>query len=360
MVRMVVEDDASLRLAAVVLDPDYPEDGRRAFADFLAHDVPNFAGWLSALRKKIPGLFPATCVMVDTGEQLRFALADADCVIVEALRFGPEELAAASRLKLVQKFGGLTRNIDLEACARRNVVVSVQRRRVNAAVAEHGFTLMIALAKRLIELNGVVDEVGLRKAGFRPDPFDRRYTSNSNFARVPGLRTLNQSTLGVLGLGEVGREVASRARAFGMRTLYYQRTRLSAVEEDRLGVRYATMDELLRESDFVSIHLPITDGTRGLLNRDALARLKPGAILINVARAEIIDHEAVVEALESGHLGGFALDVGYQEPANADEPLKRFPNVILTPHTAPASRRNVLEDMEEMCLGMWTTLKGRK
>lgn len=359
MIRIVVENDPAVRLAPAVLDPNFPEEGRRAFADFLAHDEPDFAGWLTALHKRIPGLFPASCVIVDTPEELRRELADADGVIIEGLRFGAEELAASPRLKFVQKFGGLTGNIDIEACAKRNVVVDVQRRRVNVAVAEQGFMFMIALAKRVTELNGRVDDAALRNAGFRPDPFNRRFTVNSNFARVPGLRTMHGSVLGALGLGEIGREVASRAKAFGMRTLYHQRTRLSAVEEDRFGVRYVSMDELLRESDFVSIHLPLTDATRGLFNRDTFARLKPGAIVVNTARAEIVNHAAVVEALESGRLGGFALDTGYQEPAKVDEPLKRFPNVILTPHTAPANRQNVLEDMEEMCLKMWAALKAQ-
>jgi lactate dehydrogenase-like 2-hydroxyacid dehydrogenase len=239
------------------------------------------------------------------------------------------------------------------------VAVDVQRRRVNIAVAEQAFMFLIALAKRVTELNHLVDEASLRAAGFRPDPFDRRYTVNSNFARIPGLRTLHGSVLGALGVGEIGREVASRAKAFGITTLYYQRSRLSHVEEERLGLRYVTFDELLRSADFISIHLPLTDSTRGMFNRDVFARMKPGAILVNTARAEIVDHDDVVEALGSGRLGGFALDTGYREPAAPDEPLKSFANAILMPHTAPANRQNVLDDMEEMCLKMWTALKTR-
>jgi phosphoglycerate dehydrogenase-like enzyme len=357
MPRIVIEKDPALGLAAVVLDPSGPEDGRRAFADFLAHDEPDFAGWCERLHAKIPGLFPAETILVDSPEALKAALADADGVIVEGLKIGEAELAGAKKLAFVQKFGGLPANIDVAACERRGISVMVQRRRVNIAVAEHGFALMIALAKRLNVLDGLVDDAGLRQAGYRPDPFDRRYTVNSNFARVPGLRTLHGSVLGALGLGEVGREVASRAKAFGMTVLCHQRRPLSAQEEKELGVTYASLDDLLRRSDFVSVHLPLTESTRGFINRDAFARMKPGAILVNIARAEIIDYDDLLQALREKRLGGFGLDTGYKEPADPDEPLRGFKEVMLTPHTAPAGRGNVLADMEEMCLKMWKALR---
>lgn len=360
MTRIVIEKDPALRLAAAVLDPSFPEDGRRAYADFLAHDEPDFFGWCDRLHARIPGLFPAEVVQVETPEELKAALPDADGVIVESLRIGEDELARATKLAFVQKFGGSTVNIDSAACARRGIAVTAQIRRVNIAVAEHGFALMIALAKRLNVLNGLVDDASLRQAGFRPDPFDRRYTVNSNFARVPGLRTLHGSVFGALGLGEVGREVASRAKAFGMTVLYYQRHQLPADQEAQLGVAYAPLEELLGRSDFVSVHLPLTDSTHGFLNRAAFAQMKPGTILVNIARAEIVDYDDLLQALRDKRLGGFGLDTGFREPAAPDEPLRGFREVMLTPHTAPAGRANVLLDMEEMCLKMWTALKAAR
>lgn len=361
--RIVLENDPALRLVPVVLDPESPDAALRAYADFVAHDEPDFEAWCHDLRRKIPGLYPASVTTVDTAEEMKRELPDADGLIVESLDVAESDLALAPNLAFVQKFGGLAPNIDIEACVRHRVAVNVQRRRVNVAVAEQAFMFLIALAKQVVTLNGVVDEKRLRDAGFRPDPFDRRYTVNSNYGRVPGLHTLHGSVLGAIGMGEVGREVALRAKAFGMRTLYYKRTRLTAAEEEYLGIDYAPMERLLQESDFISIHLPLTDATRGMFNRDVFGKLKPGAILVNVARAAIVDHDAVVEALDGGRLGGFALDAGYDEPARADEPLLRFPNAILMPHTAPATRRNVLLDMEEMCLKMWEALQaapGRK
>lgn len=358
MPRIVIERDPALRVAAAVLDPSGPEERRRAYADFLAHDEPDFAGWCHRLHARIPGLYPAQVIEVEDSAALHKALPGADAVIVESLAIGEEELTAAGKpLAFVQKFGGRTTNIDVAACEKRGIPVLTQKRRVNIAVAEHGIALMIALAKRLNVLNGLVTDAGLREAGFRPDPFDRRYTVNSNFARVPGLKTLYGSTLGALGLGEVGADVASRARAFGMTVLYHQRRQLPAADEAALGVTYATRDELLRRSDFISLHLPLNNETRGFIDRRAFAQMKPGAVLINIARSELVDYNDLLEALRQKRLGGFGLDTGYKEPAPEDEPLRGFSEVLLTPHTAPAGRENVLRDMEEMCLKMWDALR---
>jgi phosphoglycerate dehydrogenase-like enzyme len=264
---------------------------------------------------------------------------------------------------VVQKFGTVVRNIDVAACTDKGVAVEILRRRVNIAVAEQALALMLALAKRICELKGVVDEPALRRAGFDPTPYDRRYTGNSNFARIPGLKTLFGSTLGIIGMGEIGREVASRGASFGMRILYYQRNRINPLDEMALSAAYAPLEEVMEKSDYISIQLPASPGTRGLLGRNELTRIKPGAVLVNVARAELIDHEALLDVLSSGRLGGFALDVGYSEPANPDDPLLNYRQsgrVILMPHTAVAARQNNLNDLEEMCLKLWRSIQLRQ
>lgn len=356
MVRIVVEEDKFLRMLPVIFDPGTPEEHQRAIADFFACDEPDFAGWCRRVRQQIPGLFPAEIAFARDQADLKDKLATAAGVVVESLRIGDAELAAAPHLAIVQKFGGLVPNIDLEACARHGVAVDMLRRRVNVAVAEQAFALMIGLVKRLCELNGVVHEAAVRKAGFDLAPYDRRYTGNSNFARIPGLKTLRGATLGLIGLGEIGGELARRARAFEMDILYFQRHRLSPVEEAGLGARHASLAELMERSDVVSIQLPLNESTRGMIDRGLLQRLKPGAIFVDVARAELIERAALYEALDSGRLGGFGIDVGYEEPARADEKLLTYPNVIYLPHTAVASRQNALDDVEEMCLKLWRAI----
>ena len=147
-----------------------------------------------------------------------------------------------------------------------------------------------------------------------------------------------------------------------MRILYHQRNPIGAIEEHRYGARYAALGELLEQSDYVAIQLPMNESTRGFLGREQLGRIKPGAILVNAARAELIDRDALVAALASKRLGGFALDVGYSEPAKPDDPLLKFKdgNAILVPHTAIANRENGLMDMEEMCLKLWRAIMQRR
>lgn len=352
MKKVLVEEDPILKVVPVVLDPATPEEHRRAVADFYRFDEPDFEGWCSRLRERLPNLYPAKVVLAKDQDDLRSKIGDADGVIVESLRIGVAELDAATKLSVVQKWGGIVSNIDVDACKQRDVAVSSHRRYVNIAVAEQALAFMLALGRRICELDGVVEEDRLREAGWDPTPYDRRYTGNSNFARITGLQGLHGSVLGALGLGEIGREVAMRANAFGMKVLYHQRSRMSANDEASLGATYCSFEEMLQRSDFVSIHLPLNESTRGLLDRKALQQMKNGAILVNIARAEIVDRDALMEALDAGRLGGFGLDVGYAEPAQPGEPLLKYKNVILVPHTAPAHRRYGLNDWEEMLTKM--------
>ena len=356
MIKIVVESDAFLKCIAVILDPTASTEYQRAVADWFSPDEPDFLSWVRQVQGRYPGLFPAQVVMPEDDEEFRKHLSDADVAIVERMIIGPAELNAAKRLKVVQKFGSIVSNIDVVACHARGVAVEVQRRRINIAVAEHAFALMIALSRRLNQLNGLVDSKRLGDAGFDTRPFDRRYTGNSNYARIGGLVPMQGAVFGALGFGEIGREVASRCAAFGMTILYHQRSRMTSVEEVAYGATFVSLDELLTRSDYVSIHLPINASTKGLINRAALERMKPGAFLVNVARPDIVDRDALIKALDQGRLGGFGLDVGYEEPARPDEPLLKYKNVILTPHTAPGTRQSGMKDVEEMCFKMWRRL----
>lgn len=348
MPKIVAEDDVIIRTAQVILDPDTDPERYAAIADYYHVDVPGFDEWVAQVRASIPNLYPARFEMVGDQDEFRAALADADGVICESLRVGPDELAIAPKLKVVQKFGTDTRNIDGAACAARGVAVKTLRRRVNVAVAEHAFAMMMAMAKKLCLLNHRIDEESLREAGFKPRMHDRRHAAAANWGRVYGLRTLYGSTVGCLGLGEIGREVASRASAFGANVLYYQRNRLPENIEKPLGAEYCGFDELLQRSDFVSVHLPINDSTRGLIDANAFAQMKDGSFLINISRAAIIDRQALMDVLASDRLGGVALDVHYEEPSPPDEPLKNYQKALLTPHSAVASRVNGAADMEEL------------
>jgi phosphoglycerate dehydrogenase-like enzyme len=362
MTRIVIEEDHFLKIVPVVLDPATPEPHRRAVADFFAHDEPDFLGWCGRLQKRLPGLYPAEVAFAADEADLAAKIADADGAVVESFRIDDATLADARRLAIVHKFGTITTNIDLAACAARGVAVATLRRMVNVAVAEQACALMLALAKRIGEFNGVVDAAALRAAGYKVRPQQSRYIGYSNFAGITGLKTLFGATLGIVGFGEVGCEVALRMRGFGMNVVYFQRTPLAPPVEQELGARYLPLNDLMAQADYILIQLPLNLTTRGLIGREALGRIKPGAVLIDVARAELIDHDALIDALAAGRLGGLGLDVLYGEPADPSEPLLRYRdgNVILMPHTAVGARANALHDIETLCVNLWRAIATKR
>jgi phosphoglycerate dehydrogenase-like enzyme len=274
-------------------------------------------------------------------------------VVAESLVVGSREIAAAGgALRIVQKYGTVLSNIDTAACEQAGVRVLTLRRRANISCSEHALALMLALARKIHETAGLISVESLTAAGYAPTQYDRAHTANANWARITGTRNLYGRQLGIVGLGEIGRELAIRAAAFGMHIVYSQRHRLSAREETQYRAGYASLDELLAASDFVSLHLPFNDSTRGIIGPRELGLIKPGAILVNVSRPPLVDRAALLEALRSGRLGGFGLDPHYDAPGRADDPLLGFRNVIVTPHLAAAPRSNSLSDFEELLLGI--------
>ncbi len=252
--------------------------------------------------------------------RLREAVAGARALVVRnRTRVDAALLAAAPSLAVVGRLGTGLDNLDLEACRRRGVTV-VHAGEANArAVAEMTLALMLALARRLVPAH----------ASTAAGAWERETWAGSELA---GRR------LGILGFGRVGRAVARLGGCLGMRVLTHH-PRLApgdpALREAR--VRLVDLDRLLAEADFLTVHLPITPETAGLLDGERLARLRRGAFLVNVARGGIVDEEALVRLLESGRLGGAALDVRAAEPPPRDELAARLaalPNVILTPHLA--------------------------
>ena len=355
MKRIVVESDHFLKIIPVILDPETSEEHARALADFYAHDLPDFAGWCERFRAEISGLYPARVVFAEDQSDFDAKLEDADAAVVESFRITAPALARAKHLRAVQRFGAAPTGIDIAACKERGIAVLTLRRIGNVAVAEQVFALLIALSKRLVEFNRVVTAEQLQQAGYPVRPFDRRFVGGSNYARIPGLRMLHRSTLGIIGLGEVGREVAARAAAFEMSILYHQRNRLAPPDEMTLGARHVALHQLMANSDYIVVQLPLNESTRGIIDRKALDAVKQGAILVNAARAHLVDRDALVDALKSGRLAGLGMDIGYAEPADPEDPLLAFDkgNVILQPHLAIADRINGLNDIRQLCLNLW-------
>jgi phosphoglycerate dehydrogenase-like enzyme len=216
-------------------------------------------------------------------------------------------------LELVLQTGGHAYHVDAAAAAGRGIVVALGRRAVmpSAAVPELTFGLMLAVLRRIHPL------AGRMASGEWPPAMGH---------------TLAGRTLGVLGLGRHGRPVARIAAAFGMLVLAWDRDPGRAYPDDEPVAERLPLDDLLERSDVVSVHLKLSPESEGLLDRGRLARMRPGAVLVNTARGAIVDEPALVEALAAGRLGGAGLDVFATEPLPADHPLRSLPNVVLTPH----------------------------
>lgn len=345
---IVVEEDRVLRLIQVILDPQTTVERLSAFADFNSTDQADFSGWLAQIRNKLLALFPATVQLVGNQEELQQYLPDADAVIVESLEIGEAELKLGAKLKVIYQFGVLADNINDAACKQWDIPVFTLRRRTNIAMAEHTMMLVLALAKRLPTITHRLTENQMVAAGAPFRPYDTRHTAGANYARIPELRTLHDCTLGLLGFGEIGREVARIANVFGLTIFYYKKNRLSTVEEAELNVTYCEFDELFKKSDFLSVHVPYSEKTKDLVSKPQLNSMKPGSYLINTSRAHIVNHDALLESLNSGKLAGAAADVHYKEPVEESEPLLQLQQFIMTPHLGGGSRMNGLKDAEVM------------
>lgn len=222
-------------------------------------------------------------------------------------------------LVLVANFGVGYDRIDVAACTARGVAVTNTPGVLDAATADLAFALLLAARRRVVEGDRRVRE-GRWLGGWADGGLARELTG---------------STLGIVGLGRIGSAVARRARGFDLRVLYTQRTRLPADRERDLAVEWRTLDELLAESDAVTLHAPRTPQTVGLLDARRLALLRDGAVLVNTARAELVDEQALVGELAGGRLIA-GLDVFWDEP-RVPEALLGLPNVVLTPHIGSAT-----------------------
>jgi D-3-phosphoglycerate dehydrogenase len=241
------------------------------------------------------------------------AIRDADGLLVRsATKVTAEVLEAAEKLKVIARAGVGVDNVDVAAASRRGVVVVNTPGGNTVTTAEHAIALLVALARHVPQATASM------KSG--------KWEKN----RFKGIELYNR-TLGVVGLGNVGRVVADRARGLGMRVIAFD-PYISAEVARKQDVELTTLDELLARSDAITLHVPRSKETLGLLGRAAFEKMRPGVLIVNAARGGIVDEEALAEALQSGKVGGAALDVFAEEPPPPDHPLLHMDKVICTPH----------------------------
>jgi glyoxylate reductase len=246
-------------------------------------------------------------------------------------------------VRVISNFGVGVDHIDVNAAAERNIPVGNTPGVLDGATADMAFTLLLAAGRRLVEGD--------------------RYARGPDFVRYdPSYllgREIHGTTLGIIGLGRIGEQIARRARGFDMKVLYHNRSRRLEVE-DALQARLVSRDELLGMSDYIVLAVPLTPETRGLIGRSELARMKPTAILINIARGPVVDTEALAEALAARTIHHAALDVTDPEPLPRDHPLLRLDNVTITPHLGSATEQTRLRMAEISVENLLAGLNGQQ
>ena len=261
---------------------------------------------------------PYTVYDQTSQDQVAERIGDADVVMTNRLKINDDVLDKCPNLKFVSALGTGYDMIDVPACRARGVEVCNIPGYSTISVSQHAFTLLLSLAT----------DIG----GYRRAVRDGRWTGQPDFRyQTIAFTELYGKTVGIYGCGAIGGRFASLCAAFGMRVLTYRRSATLGVQGD---LEFVSVERLLAESDFLSLHCPLTEETRGLVNRDFLAKMKRGAYLINTSRGAVVDEEALYEALTTGRLAGAGLDVMVKEPPLPDNPLLTLDNCIITPHCA--------------------------
>ena len=269
------------------------------------------------------------------------AAAEAEYFLGSTRQMGGEFFRSAPKLRLVQLTSAGYDRVDVEAARKAGVLVSNNGGANAISVAEHALMLMLAVSRKVVWQHGNVS--GGRWRGNGP---------------VPRMYELHGKTLGIVGLGTIGKKVARLAQAFGMRVQYYDIVRLSEDAEDALGVRFRLLRELLRSSDIVSLHVPLNASTRAMIGAGELELMKPSGMIVNTSRGPVVDEPALTRALSGGKLFGAGLDVFDREPPPADNPLLKLDNVVLTAHFAGptwdnhvARFRNAFDNVQRVARG---------
>ena len=256
-----------------------------------------------------------------TKEELKQKVSGSDAVISYLTdRIDQDIIDRGTKLKIIANYGAGFNNIDVTYASERGIWVTNTPNVLHETTADLTWAMILGAARRII-------------------PADR-YTRESKFQGWGAQLFLGgdvyEKTLGIIGLGEIGRSVARRAIGFNMRTLYHQRNRLPKEEEKKLNVEYATFEKTLRESDFLTLHVPLTEETEYMIGNDEIALMKKTAYLIHTARGKVIDDYALVAALREDRLAGAALDV-YEDEPELTEGMRELDNLMILPHIGSAS-----------------------
>ncbi len=265
-------------------------------------------------------------------------LAEADVVLIRSKTKATREyIEGAPKLKMIVRGGVGTDNIDKICCAEKGIVVHNTPKAPSIAVAELAFAMMLAIPNHIVKANETMRQ--------------------GQWAKKELKRTeLNGKTLGLVGIGNIAQAVATRAAAFGMKVIAYDKF----VETSPVAELKPSLEAMVAEADYISLHLPLTDDTKHMINQDVIAKMKDGVAIINTGRGRTVKSDDVIAALESGKIAAYATDVWPSDPPEAGYPLLKAPNVFMSPHLGASSKENLQRIGEEVCERIEVFLGGGK
>ena len=352
------EEDTLFRLMEMGLRRAITPEGERTLRYFFGAEFSAPLEQLTTMADRLGLPRDIEITFCDDDATLDEALPKADVVVLESARLPAARVrACAPRARLIQQFGRAVDGIDVETADRLAIPVANLIRLSSLSCTDHIMAMIFALSRRLIDAHQTVMR---RRDPAVPAAFSDAPAHNKfNWSGLRGFRIMAHSTVGFIGMGENSGFVARRLRDIGCRVLYFKRTPLSAAAEAGYGgISFAPLDELLAQSDFVSLHLPYNKQTEKFAGAELFAKMKPGAYIINSSRGGILDEVALHAALSSGHLGGAALDVYRHEPVPPESPLLELDNILWTPHISGGEPEYMIVEAEDVLANIARVWRG--
>jgi len=294
------------------------------------------------IRSQLPDGFDLITLEKDDDQERREKIKEVDFVLVATAKITEDMLRDAKKLKLIQHQGVGYDTTDVNTAKRMGIPIGLTPEGTSIGVAEHTILLILAVYKKIVVAHNSLVKGEWLQFALRPNSYE-----------------MYGKTLGLIGFGRIGREVAKRAKPFDVRILYYDKyIHVPVDEKEKLGVEEVSFKRLLSEADIVSLHVPLTNETRSMMNREVFKSMKNSAIFINTARGALVDEGALYEALRDRTIAGAGLDVFEKEPPSADNPLFKLDNVVLTPHISAGTKDALIAKMRAAFANLVRVTKG--
>ncbi len=356
---LFAEEDTLFRLMETALNHTASPQAEKALHYFFGEDIREPVDYLKGLRSSLGLPADIKGVVCEQKDKLEEFLEDADFLVVERPSITRDMLKRCrGRLKLVQKFGSDYKEIDIVAAKEMGIPVAKLLRVSAISVAEHVILLILSLARNIVKAHQAAVARGDAKDGSKSEGPPKALF---NWGRVPNIQRIYGKTLGLIGFGEIGQEVAWRAHALGMKIHYYQRNRVDKGTEKKVDARYIpTLFQLMERSDFVSVHVPYGPPTEKIITYEVLSHMKPSAYFINTSRGGLVDEKGLYRILAEKKITAAALDVYRWEPVPTDSPLLGLDTVVWSTHNAGGAPEFMLEESRAVLQNIGRVLRGEE